>query len=61
MQVAFDEKMSSPVEAIQLLNDVFAELDKVHKVEARDEAPELAIQRISNFLTVIKYPFPSDM
>ncbi len=39
-QVSFDEK--SPAELLQLLNDVFAELDKAHKVRtARTEHAHL--------------------
>ena len=58
-QVSFDEK--SPTELLQLLNDVFAELDKAHRVDVRDEPPEVAAPRMINFLHVIKFPLPPDV
>lgn len=56
--VSFDEK--SPAELLQLLNDVFAELDKSHKVDVRDEPPELGGPRMVSFLQVLKFPGAAD-
>jgi len=62
LQVSFDEKSSSPAELLQLLNDVFAELDaKTHRVSAADEPPEIAGPRILGFLQLLKYPLPADV
>ncbi len=58
-QVTFDEKPA--LELLQLCNDVFAELDKAHRVEVRDEPPELTGPRMINFLHVIKFPLPQDV
>jgi hypothetical protein len=58
-QVTFDEKVSNPVEALQLLNDVFAELDRSHRVDAREEPADVAAGRLVTFLQVLKYPLPS--
>jgi len=48
------------VELLQLLNDVFGELDRAHLVSARDEPPELAGPRIMQFLRLLRYPLPPD-
>jgi intraflagellar transport protein 81 len=54
LQVSLDDR--SPTELLQLLNDVFAELDKAHRVDVRDEAPEAAGPRMVSFLQVLKFP-----
>lgn len=56
--VAFDEKAQDPFELLQMLSDVLAELDKTHKVEVRDEPPEVRGHRIYTALALLKYPFP---
>lgn len=57
--VTFDEL--SPVELFQLMNDVFAELDKAHKLDVREESKDAAAPRIVNFLILLKYPVPDDL
>ena len=46
----------SPVELLQLTNDVFAELDRAHRLDVRDEPPEAGGPRMCTFLQVLKYP-----
>lgn len=58
MQVTFDEL--TPVELLQLLNDVLAYLDESHKVDVRYEAPEMAGPRVTNFLAVLRFTMPKD-
>lgn len=61
VQVTFDEKASNATELLQLVNDVFAELDRAHRVDVREEPPEAAGQRLVAFLQVLKYPLPADL
>ncbi|KAA0147941.1 hypothetical protein FNF27_06097 [Cafeteria roenbergensis] len=56
--VTFDEL--SPSELLQLLNDVFAHLDEAHKIDVRDEPPEIGGPRMLQFLKVLKVSVPSD-
>jgi hypothetical protein len=58
VQVTFDEL--TPVELLQLLNDVLAFLDEAHKVDVRYEAPEVAGPRITGFLAVLRFTIPKD-
>lgn len=61
-QVSFDEKASKPLELLQILNNVLAELDeKLHRVSASEEAPDAAGQRIVSFLQLLKYPLPTNV
>ena len=46
----------SPSELLQLTNDVFAELDRAHRLDVRDEPPEVGGPRMCTFLQVLKYP-----
>lgn len=46
----------SPSESLQLLNDVFADLDKAHRVDVRDEPSDVAAARMVNFLSILKFP-----
>ena len=46
----------SPSELLQLTNDVFAELDRTHRLDVRDEPPEVGGPRMCTFLQVLKYP-----
>lgn len=62
LQVTFDELSSNPIDLLQLLNDVLAELDaKAHRVRAGEEPAEAAGQRIVGFLNLLKYPLPPDV
>jgi hypothetical protein len=54
--VALDEK--TPVELLQLLNDVLTELDDRHKLDIRDEPDDIRGKRIADFLTVLKFKVP---
>jgi intraflagellar transport protein 81 len=45
---------------LQLLNDVFAEIDIKQKVDIRDEGPEQTAIRMFNLLKVLKYRPPDD-
>lgn len=57
-QVTFDEKVG--VELVQLLSDVFAEMDERHRVDLRDEPPETTADRLFGFLRIIKYNVPAE-
>ena len=46
----------SPTELLQLTTDVLGELDKAHRVDVRDEPPEVCGPRLCTFLQVLKYP-----
>lgn len=56
--VTFDEKVG--VELVQLLSDVFAEMDERHRVDLRDEPPETTADRLFGFLRIIKYNVPAE-
>lgn len=56
--MTFDEL--SPSELLQLLNDVFAHLDEAHKIDVRDEPPDIGGPRMLQFLKVLKVSVPSD-
>ncbi len=51
---SFDEL--GPAALLQLTNDVLGELDRAHRVDARDEPAEAASSRLLAFLQVLKYP-----
>lgn len=58
--VAFDEK--SNFELLQVLNDVFAEMDSSkHSVDLRREADEARAMRYLEFLQLLKFPLPRDI
>lgn len=54
--VSFDKK--SPLELLQILQDVLAEISPEQKVDLRDEPPEFTAQRIFDFLWILKYKIP---
>lgn len=54
--VDFDEK--SPIELIQVLNDVFAELDNSLAGDVRDDPREQRAQRFLNLLNILKFKTP---
>lgn len=45
---------------LQILNDVFSEIDPKQKVDIRDEGPEQTAVRMFNLLKVLKYRPPDD-
>eukprot|EP01136_Pigoraptor_vietnamica_P035750 Opistho-1_new@101407 len=53
--VTFDELGRNGLQLLQLLNDVFAELSPLQKVNLRDELPEQTAFRMLEFLRVLKY------
>jgi intraflagellar transport protein 81 len=55
---SFDEL--GPTALLQLANDVLGELDRVHRVDARDEPAEACASRLLAFLQVLKYPGVGD-
>ncbi|DAZ95015.1 TPA: hypothetical protein N0F65_003641 [Lagenidium giganteum] len=57
--VAFDEK--SNFELLQILNEVFTEIDQKHNVDLRNEADEQRAFRYLEFLQLLKFPLPRDM
>ncbi|TYZ60263.1 hypothetical protein PybrP1_008494 [[Pythium] brassicae (nom. inval.)] len=57
--VAFDEK--SNFELLQILNEVFAEIDAKHNVDLRSEADEQRALRYLEFLQLLKFPLPRDV
>ncbi|KAF0696267.1 Aste57867_12965 [Aphanomyces stellatus] len=57
--VAFDEK--SNFELLQVLNEVFAEMDSRHKVDIRDELDEQRTYRFMELLQLLKYQLPPDI
>ncbi|KAJ0394462.1 hypothetical protein P43SY_010320 [Pythium insidiosum] len=57
--VAFDEK--SNFELLQILNEVFTEIDSKHNVDLRAEADEARALRYLEFLQLLKFPLPRDI
>lgn len=57
--VAFDEK--SNFELLQILNEVFTEIDTKHQVDLRNEADEQRAHRYLEFLQLLKFPLPRDV
>lgn len=48
-------------ELLQLLNDVFAELDPRQKREVRNENPDISAARLLEFIMVLNYKLPTDL
>ena len=57
--MAFDEK--SNFELLQILNDVFVEMDSRHDVDLRDEPDEQRAYRMVEFLKLLKYPINQEL
>eukprot|EP01135_Chromosphaera_perkinsii_P007956 Nk52_evm28s1073 gene=Nk52_evmTU28s1073 len=51
--ISFDEL--TPLELLQLLNDVFSELSPLQKADLRQEPPEDTVIRMLEFLRILKY------
>lgn len=56
--VSFDEK--TPLELLELFNEVLSQLDSKHKLDVRDEAQEETANRITEFLKVLNYPISNE-
>ena len=54
--VSFDKK--TPLELLQVLQDVFEEISPDQKVDLRDETHEVTSQRMFDFLWILKYKSP---
>lgn len=52
--VSFDEL--NPTESLELVNNVFAKLDKKHDVKIKDEGAEKTLERFVEFLRILDYP-----
>lgn len=57
-QVDFDEK--SPLELLQLLNDVLAAMDSQMEADVREENDDARVARTMNFVNMLKFPFPDE-
>jgi hypothetical protein len=55
LQVDLDEK--SPLELLQLLNDIFASMDASHQLDVREENDDARGQRMMAFITMLKFTF----
>ncbi|CAH2295863.1 intraflagellar transport 81 homolog isoform X1 [Pelobates cultripes] len=44
-----------PMQLLQVLNDVLAEIDPKHSVDIRDEMPDQTVKRMLNILGILKY------
>lgn len=51
----------SPLELLQIVNNVFGEIDSKQKRDLRDEATDASAQRMLEFLAVLRYRFPTEM
>ena len=57
--VGFDEKQ--PLELLELLNNILADIDPKHKVDIRKEKQETTAERITEFLRILDYPVNIEM
>lgn len=51
--ISFDSLQ--PLQLLQVLNDVFAEINPQHKIDLRDEEPEQMAKRMFTFLRILKF------
>lgn len=51
--ISFDSLQ--PLQLLQVLNDVFAEINPQHKIDLRDEDPEQMAKRMFTFLRILKF------
>ena len=56
-----DFSKKSPVELLQVVNDVFAEIDSQQKKDIREEQKEQTAIRMLEFVTVLGYRIEGDM
>jgi intraflagellar transport protein 81 len=52
--VSFDELGAN--ESLELVNSIFAKLDKKHDIKLKDEGPEKTLERFIEFLRILDYP-----
>lgn len=52
--VSFDEL--NPNELLELVNTIFAKLDKKHDIKLKEEGPEKTLDRFVEFLRILDYP-----
>lgn len=52
--VSFDEL--NPNESLELVNNIFAKLDKKNDVKIKEEGPEKTLERFVEFLRILDYP-----
>ena len=52
--VSFDEQ--NPNDALELVNSIFAKLDKKHDVKIKEEGAEKTLERFVEFLRILDYP-----
>ncbi|XP_053328825.1 intraflagellar transport protein 81 homolog [Spea bombifrons] len=50
-----------PVQLLQVLNDVLAEIDPKNSVDIREEMPDQTVKRMLSVLGILKYKPPGDM
>ncbi|EDV28885.1 uncharacterized protein TRIADDRAFT_19806 [Trichoplax adhaerens] len=55
--ITFDDQ--SPIQLLQVLSDVFAEISGQGKVDLRNEEPGATVNRMMSLLRVLKYKFPN--
>ena len=51
--VAFDEK--SPLELLEIVNAIMAQLSTDHQIDLRDETPDATANRMTDFLKVLNF------
>ncbi|XP_020603042.1 intraflagellar transport protein 81 homolog [Orbicella faveolata] len=56
--ISFDSLQ--PLQLLQVLNDVFAEINPQHKIDLRDEEPEQMAKRMFTFLRILKFKPKTD-
>uniref|UniRef100_A0A8C5LJV5 Intraflagellar transport protein 81 homolog n=1 Tax=Leptobrachium leishanense TaxID=445787 RepID=A0A8C5LJV5_9ANUR len=49
-----------PMQLLQVLNDVVAEIDPKHSVDIREEMPDQTVKRMLNILGILKYKPPAN-
>ncbi|KAM8961139.1 intraflagellar transport protein 81 homolog [Pelodytes ibericus] len=49
-----------PMQLLQILNDVLAEIDPKHSVDIREELPDQTVKRMLNVLGILKYKPPAN-
>lgn len=50
-----------PMQLLQVLNDVLAEIDPKHSLDIREEMPDQTAKRMLNILGILKYKPPGNM
>ncbi|MED6237838.1 Intraflagellar transport protein 81 [Ataeniobius toweri] len=50
-----------PMQLLQILNDVLAEIDPKQSIDIREEMPEQTVKRMSSLLGMLKYKPPGTL